>query len=245
MIRCVQGRPPSDQDSPQYPKLTRPEGVGLSLALVFVVGAVLIWLISGDTGASVPSLVVGYSSGVIVGLPTAWVVYRWVLRRLAEGRRLPQPATWPLVGFGVAGTALIRQAPGKSSGRGTGLRHGTRGRHHFLRADLASPWPTTQRLTREPHESSTHATVTWAGSRTQRPNGRPVDVSGRRVHPADPSPTLESTCHRLLGEFFCLREVASHVEQQAQQRRVLLVEESIEVPRLVGTACLVDPVHPP
>jgi hypothetical protein len=112
MIRCVQGRPPSDQDSPQYPKLTRPEGVGLSLALVFVVGAVLIWLISGDTGASVPSLVVGYSSGVIVGLPTAWVVYRWVLRRLAEGRRLPQPATWPLVGFGVAGTALIRQAPG-------------------------------------------------------------------------------------------------------------------------------------
>lgn len=88
----MKGESPPDQESLSYPKLTRPEGVGLCLALLFGGGAVTLWLIAGYTDHTPSSLILPYLAAVIVAAVAAWLIYRWGVRRLAEGKRMPQPA---------------------------------------------------------------------------------------------------------------------------------------------------------
>jgi branched-subunit amino acid ABC-type transport system permease component len=84
----------------------------LCLALLLGGGAVTLWLIAGDTDQTPSSLILPYLAAVLVAAVAAWLIYRWGVRRLAEGKRMPQPATtWSLVGFGVGAAALIRQGP--------------------------------------------------------------------------------------------------------------------------------------
>ena len=84
----------------------------MCVGLLFGGGAVTLWLIAADTEQTASSLIQPYLAALVAAALAAWFIYRWGLRRLAEGKRMPQPATtWSLVGLGVGGAALIRQGP--------------------------------------------------------------------------------------------------------------------------------------
>jgi membrane associated rhomboid family serine protease len=110
-------RPPADNPvvaydpearSP-YPKFTRPQAVGIVLALVVVGGTVGVWAVSA--GADVPprSVIGPFLAGLALGVASGVSAYFFTKPRRERGERVPGTA-WAAAagGVGIAIAVLLR-----------------------------------------------------------------------------------------------------------------------------------------